>query len=89
MGVLNQLRVKLKAGEFTIKELTQAVLKNIAADTTNAFIESFDKTALATAEALDKNGSTHLFKGFPVGIKDNMCLENHGVSCASAILKRL
>lgn len=87
MGVLNQLRIKLNAGEFTIKELTQAVLKNIAADTSNSFIESFDQTALAAADAFDVNGTGPLFKGFPVGIKDNMCLENHGVSCASAILK--
>ncbi len=88
MGVLQSIQKKLNAREFSVKELTQAVLKNITADDSNAFIESFDKTAVTIAEKMNVDHDTFsISTGVPVGIKDNMCFENHGVSCASAILK--
>jgi aspartyl-tRNA(Asn)/glutamyl-tRNA(Gln) amidotransferase subunit A len=91
MSVLKQIDADLKSGKYSVTELTQSVLQNIKSDNSNAFIESFDSSALDTANQLDSSQVNQqvagLVKGLPVGIKDNMCLENHGVTCASAILK--
>ncbi|MEK9726964.1 MAG: Asp-tRNA(Asn)/Glu-tRNA(Gln) amidotransferase subunit GatA [Candidatus Margulisiibacteriota bacterium] len=88
MSILRQIEKDLNSGQYTVAELTQAVLKKIAADDTNSFIESFDSSALNTAAEIDASDQTSslIAKGMPVGIKDNMCFENHGVTCASAIL---
>ena len=91
MSILKQIDADLKSAKYSVKELTQSVLQNIKSDNSNAFIESFDTTALDMASQFDSSQANHqaagLVKGLPVGIKDNMCLENHGVTCASAILK--
>jgi aspartyl-tRNA(Asn)/glutamyl-tRNA(Gln) amidotransferase subunit A len=91
VSVLRQIENDINSGQYSVKELTQSVLKKIDLNSDNAFIESFDSTALSMADSIDSqnqvSASSIIAKGMPVGIKDNMCLENHGVTCASAILK--
>ena len=56
----------------------------------NSFVGSFADTAKKIASTLDAKlaSGDDLPPGFgiPVGIKDNMCLENEHVTCASKIL---
>ena len=79
MSILKQIDADLKSGKYSVTELTQSVLQNIKSDNNNAFIESFDSSALNTANQLDSSQvnqqAAGLVKGLPVGIKDNMCLE--------------
>jgi aspartyl-tRNA(Asn)/glutamyl-tRNA(Gln) amidotransferase subunit A len=56
----------------------------------NAFLELFDKEALARADALDlevQAGTLRKLSGVVVGIKDNICYLGHQVSAASRILE--
>lgn len=55
----------------------------------NAFLETFDETALAQAQNVDekiKNGTAGKLAGMVIGIKDNLCYKDHSVSVSSKIL---
>lgn len=55
----------------------------------NAFLEVFEDSARAKAKEVDakiKAGTAGKLAGMVVGIKDNLCYENHKVSAASRIL---
>ena len=55
----------------------------------NAFIEVYTNEVLAQAKIVDQkiqNGSSGKLAGMVVGIKDNLCYNNHKVSAASKIL---
>ena len=55
----------------------------------NAFLETFDETALEAAQIVDekiKNGTAGKLAGMVIGIKDNLCYKGHRVSVSSKIL---
>lgn len=55
----------------------------------NAFIETFENSALAKAEEIDtkrSSGKVGKLSGMIIGIKDNICYRNHKVSASSKIL---
>ncbi len=55
----------------------------------NAFLETFDDTALAQAEEVDqkiKAGTAGKLAGMVIGLKDNLCYKDHSVSVSSKIL---
>lgn len=56
----------------------------------NAFLEVFTESALAQAKRVDekiKLGTQGKLAGVVIGIKDNICYENHKVSASSKILE--
>jgi aspartyl-tRNA(Asn)/glutamyl-tRNA(Gln) amidotransferase subunit A len=72
------------------KSIVQYYLDNIAdRKDLNAFLEVFTDSALAQAEKVDEkiqNGTAGVLAGMVIGIKDNICYQNHAVSAASKIL---
>ncbi len=82
MTGLNQLTIadardKLRAGEITSVDLTQACLEQIAgADALGAFVHNTPDLALEQAKEADqriKAGDAPAMCGIPLGIKDLYC----------------
>ena len=88
-----QLRDKIAAGAVKSTAVVEAVLAQIADidDTIGAYISTFNKQALETAEAVDEKiaagESMGALAGVPVAIKDNMCTDLGATTCASRILE--
>jgi aspartyl-tRNA(Asn)/glutamyl-tRNA(Gln) amidotransferase subunit A len=88
-----ELRDKIRAGEISSVEATEAVFEHIAKiePAIGAYISTFEKSALDKATEVDK----HIAKGeavgelagVPVAIKDNMCTTFGATTCASKILE--
>ena len=83
-------RDKLKAGEFTSKELTEAHIKAIeGARTLNAFTVETPELAMTMADAADKRiaaGDATAMTGIPLGIKDLFCTKGVLATAGSHIL---
>ena len=75
----------------TVLEITQNYLKLIEENKhLNAFLEVFKDSVLSNASLVDlkiKNGTAGKLAGVVIGIKDNICYNNHRVSAASKILE--
>jgi aspartyl-tRNA(Asn)/glutamyl-tRNA(Gln) amidotransferase subunit A len=88
---LADARDKLRAGDVTSVELTQACLQ--AADASgalNAFVHHTPEIALAQAKAADARiaeGNAPAMCGLPIGIKDLFCTKGVDTQAGSAILK--
>ena len=85
-----QLGEKIKAGEVSIPEATQAALDRLTARDAdcNAFITVTAEEALKRAEELQKgvkDAASPLY-GVPMSFKDNICTKGIKTSCASKIL---
>ena len=84
---------KLRAGETTSVELTQACLDRIRAvdARVGAFLSVDDEGALAAARDVDARRaageSLHRFAGVPIAVKDNMVTRGKPTTCASKILE--
>jgi aspartyl-tRNA(Asn)/glutamyl-tRNA(Gln) amidotransferase subunit A len=93
MGYIQDIKELIESKQVSVTQLVQAALANIDTKNTetNAFVECFYDSAIARAtahdEALSKGQAVTLGFGVPVGIKDNMALENELVSCASNMLQ--
>ena len=92
MAAVKFIRDRIQQGEITCVDLIKNCLDSIkqSNQTTNAFVETFDQLALSIAANLDQRivaGNAPPYAGVPFAIKDNMCLENEGVTCASKILE--
>ncbi|MDD7971725.1 Asp-tRNA(Asn)/Glu-tRNA(Gln) amidotransferase subunit GatA [Roseinatronobacter alkalisoli] len=96
MSDLNKLtladaRDRLRAGDVTSVELTEACLRAIdGADQLNAFVHKTPDLALERAKAADariSEGDAPAMCGIPVGIKDLFCTEGVASQAASGILK--
>lgn len=82
------LREKLRKGEVSAREVTQAVLDRIQAvdGKLKAYLWLNPEDALAQADAVDaKNGG--LLAGIPIAIKDVLNVDGQPCTCASKILK--
>lgn len=92
---LNELSVSeaargLRAGEFSVRELWDAVVTEARERNgeLNAYLEIFDadEEAIARAQEMIDSGSTCVFAGIPVAVKDNILVEGKIASAASRIL---
>ena len=85
------LQDRLYNNEFTCEELVVFYLKEIKTnDNCNSFVETFDESSLEQARLVDRDLSNNIRKklsGLIIGIKDNICYQNHKVSASSLILK--
>lgn len=88
---IEKLKVDLKSGLITCKELTEEAIKQISENhRLNAFLEVFESSALAQALVIDqkiKYGTEGKLAGVIVGLKDNICYKGHKVSASSKILE--
>ncbi len=88
---IEKLKVDLKSGLTTCKELTEEAIKQISeTHRLNAFLEVFESSALAQALVIDekiKAGTEGKLAGVIVGLKDNICYKGHKVSASSKILE--
>jgi aspartyl-tRNA(Asn)/glutamyl-tRNA(Gln) amidotransferase subunit A len=86
-----EARDRLRAGEVTAVELTEACLSEIeAAGALNAFVHHTPEIALKQAGAADarlKVGDAPAMCGIPLGIKDLFCTEGVPSQAASRILQ--
>ena len=85
------LRKGLDNNEFTCEELVNFYLKEIKTnDKCNSFVETFDESSIEQARLVDRdisNNNKKKLSGLIIGIKDNMCYQNHLVTASSLILK--
>lgn len=83
-------RSALENGDFTVVNQVENFLSEIESQKDlNAFLETFDETALAQAEIVDEKiqkGNAGRLAGMVIGIKDNLCYKGHHVSVSSKIL---
>jgi len=95
MADLNTLTIadardKLRAGEITSVDLTNACLQAVEGSSSlNAFVHNTPETARAQAAAADgriKTGSAPDMCGIPLGIKDLFCTKGVASQAGSAIL---
>jgi aspartyl-tRNA(Asn)/glutamyl-tRNA(Gln) amidotransferase subunit A len=88
---IEKLKVDLKSGLITCKELTEEAIKQISENhRLNSFLEVFESSALAQALVIDekiKAGTEGKLAGVIVGLKDNICYKGHKVSASSKILE--
>lgn len=83
---------KLKSGEISARNLTEAVLERIAAvdETVGAYLTVDEEGALAQADAADKRiakDDIGPLTGVPIAVKDLICTEGLRTTCASKILE--
>ena len=91
---IHALHEKLRAGEVTSRQITEAVLRRIEAvePTLRAYIRVLKDDALAQADAIDdllKKGDiepTYL-TGIPLAVKDVICTKGVTTTCGSKILE--
>ena len=87
----SELKKELNHNNTTCVEIVQNYIAKIEEKKhLNAFLEVFDKSALAQAKLVDEklaNKTAGKLAGFVIGIKDNICYEGHKVTSASKILE--
>ncbi|MCG3148137.1 MAG: Glutamyl-tRNA(Gln) amidotransferase subunit A [Verrucomicrobiae bacterium] len=83
-----ELREKLRTGEVSAREVTQALLNRIQAvdGKLNAYLWLNPDDALAQAERVDAK-SDKLLAGIPIAVKDVLNVDGQPCTCASKILK--
>lgn len=90
---IHELQKKLRAGEATSLEITEAIFERINAveEKVNAYITLTKDSALQDAEIADraiKKGNTGELTGIPIAIKDLMCTNGVRTTCGSRILEK-
>ena len=85
------LQNRLYNNDFSCEELVRFYLSQIKEkDIYNSFIETFNDSAIEQAKTVDhdiSNKKRKKLSGLIIGIKDNICYENHNVTASSLILK--
>ncbi len=89
---ITEASAKLRAGEITSEQLTQAMLSRIAAynPALNAYLTVTADLALEQARRADeriKNGSASPLTGIPLAIKDVICVKGIPATAGSRILE--
>lgn len=79
------------SGDFLLSEQTQEYLQRISRQAElNAFVAVADQQAVAAAEALDRKRAAGQplgrLAGLLIALKDNICVKDQPVTCASKIL---
>ena len=86
----HEVQVALEKGT-TVVEITQYYLDQIQKNShLNAFLEVFSDSALAKAKEVDMkrlSGTSGKLAGMVIGLKDNICYQDHKVSASSKILE--
>lgn len=84
------IRIALADGSLTVVRLVEGYLANIQArPELNVWLEVFAEEALAKAAALDQKlqaGTAGPLAGLIIGLKDNLCYQDHVVTAGSKIL---
>lgn len=87
---LREAQKALSNSSITFEGLVQSYLTKIEQrKNLNAFVEIWPEEALAQAKALQQKwneGKAGKLAGMVIGIKDNICFKDHGVSASSKIL---
>lgn len=88
---IHQLLDRLRSGEVSSREVTQACLDRVAQvdQRLNAFISLDTQDALAQADAADRarmDGKNLPLLGVPVAVKDVLAVKDQPLNCASKIL---
>jgi aspartyl-tRNA(Asn)/glutamyl-tRNA(Gln) amidotransferase subunit A len=91
LQTMTELGAGLERGDFTSVELTESLLKRIAAhnDTLNAFVTITTDEALAAAARADEaraSGSGGVLNGLPIIHKDIFCTRGVKTTCGSRML---
>lgn len=88
---LQEIQKFLSTGELTLQNLLQYYLEQISKNEhLNAFNEVFFHTADLQAKAVQKKleqGTAGKLAGMVIGIKDNICYKDHGVTASSKMLE--
>jgi aspartyl-tRNA(Asn)/glutamyl-tRNA(Gln) amidotransferase subunit A len=89
---IHELRAKLRAGEVSAREVTEAVLERISAvdEKIQGYLWLNPEEARRQAEALDQAGACRdgrALAGIPVAIKDVINVAGQPCTCASKILQ--
>lgn len=90
---ISELHNMIKEKKISSLEITKEILSKIEKldKKFNAYIKVYFEDALKQAEKADerikKNENVHYLTGIPVAIKDNICVEDWEITCASKILK--
>lgn len=90
---ISELHNMIKEKKISSLEITKEILSRIEKldKKINAYIKVYFEDALKQAEKADerikKNENVHYLTGIPVAIKDNICVEDWEITCASKILK--
>ena len=93
MMTISQLVNAITSGEKTAEQITRDALAVIAQKNPqiNAFVEVFEKDALAQAQAVDakraRGEKLGPLAGVPVAIKDNILYKGHKATCCSKMLE--
>ena len=86
----SEFQDQLLNGNTSCSKTVEFYLKTIESKKhLNAFLETFDETALQKAKEIDEKiaqGNAGRLAGFVIGIKDNICYKGHKVSSSSQIL---
>jgi aspartyl-tRNA(Asn)/glutamyl-tRNA(Gln) amidotransferase subunit A len=94
--MLNQLTIsevvrRIRARETSAREVIQSCVERVRQvdGQVKAFLSYDEADALAQAEAIDRDPSSHADKpllGAPIGIKDVLSVKGHPLNCSSKIL---
>ncbi len=84
-------RQAIASGRSTVERVTEAFLDRVQQKKRlNAFLSVFRDKALADARVVDRKiaaGTAGPLAGMVIAVKDNICIRNHPVTCASRILQ--
>lgn len=88
---LSEIQKDIYNNQTTCESLVKNYLKRIEENQhLNAFLEVFTEEALQTAKKIDEkiaNKTAGKLAGMVIGLKDNICYQNHKISAASKILE--
>lgn len=88
---LSQIQEEISSGNLSCTQLVDSYLNRIEENKDlNAFLEVYADEAKLLATQVDeklKNGNAGKLAGMVIGIKDNFCFADHGVSASSKILE--
>ena len=88
---LSEIQEDLNKGLFSCEQLVNNYLQKIEESSSlNAFLETFDESAIEQARLVDQklsNKSAGRLAGMVIGIKDNIVYKGHKVSASSKMLE--
>ncbi len=87
---LADIQEKIIKKEISLVQICQEYINRIKSSTSNAFIEVFEEEALSKAEEIQKKMMRNNFgilAGIFVGLKDNICYEDHKLTASSKVLE--